>query len=162
MVWASPQDWLAVLSNMTDADEATCMELRDEWTREELVLSFMATDAADMQRSWAWLDEEDRPVALVAIAAVGRPAGIMEAWSLATPRLASDGHGMAYTRAVRRMVDSVIASGYVRRMYALSWPQHPTSARWLKALGFTFEGAMPGYGSTGDTFNLYGRGAWAE
>lgn len=43
----------------------------------------------------------------------------------------------------------------LRRLQALSLVDHPKHARFLKALGFTHEGTLRGYGPNGEDFHIH-------
>ena len=158
MVWASLNDWLAVLADIEPSDEASSLSARGVRTRAELLSAMMRTDLSEIRTSWAWLDPEDRPIAIVGLSLMaGQVAGEAEAWSYATPRLRTSGSALAYTRACERMCSSVLATGYVRRLFAHSMVGHATSARWLRALRFHEEGTMRRFGVDGRDFRLFAR-----
>lgn len=157
MVWASLNDWLAVLADISPEDEYSCMTCRDVWTRPELIAAMLETDPGEIMSSWAWLDEHGRPMSIVGLSWIGYMRGEAEAWSYSTPALRARGNALSYTRACRRMVESMLSTGVARRIFADSWVGHPTSARWLKAMGFEYEGLRRSYGVRGDDFRLFSR-----
>lgn len=157
MVWASINDWLAVYADLTPGDEASIFAMRNVWTRSDLLRSVMETDIREVGASWAWLDEWDRPLAVVGLSWIGNVQGAAEAWSVATPALRARGNALSYTRTCRRLCESLLESGEAHRLFAYSQVGHPTSARWLKALGFTEEGTMRKFGADGSDFRMFGR-----
>ena len=158
MVWASLNDWMAVLGDIEPNDERSSMAARGLWTRGQLMQALLATDTREVGMSWAWLDPEDRPLALVGISMLsGQVQGEAEAWSYATPRLRTSGSGPAFTRQCERMCASVLRTGHVRRLFAHSMVGHATSARWLRALRFHEEGTMRRFGTNGTDYRLFAR-----
>ena len=158
MVWATPEDWLAVVGDVEPNDERSCFAARGVRTRAELMSAVLGTSMAAILRSWAWLDPEGRPLAIIGLAfESAQIRGEAEAWSYATPRLRTSGSGLAYTRMCERMCASVLASGYVRRLFAHSQIGHETSARWLRALRFHEEGVLRRFGTDGSDWRLFAR-----
>lgn len=158
MVWASLNDWMAVLGDIEPNDERSSMSARGLWTRGSLFSELLSTDVREVCMSWAWLDAEDRPIALVGISLLsGQVRGEAEAWCYATPRLRTSGTALAFTRQCERMCRSVIATGQVRRLFAHSMVGHATSERWLRALRFHEEGVMRRFGTDGTDFKLFAR-----
>ena len=158
MVMASQNDWLAVMGDMTAEDEYTMLTLRGAKDRGELIRMLLDMDQRELYPSWAWLDEEDRPLAVAGLSSNAYwPVGVVEAWSIATPALRTRGNGLAYTRTCRRLCEAMLQERLARRLFGYSWVGHPTSARWLAALGFTEEGTMRGLGTDGADFRMFGR-----
>ena len=158
MVWAAPEDWMAVLGDIERNDERSSMSARGIWTRADLIREMLQTDLRDVLASWAWLDPEDRPVAIIGLSLLsGQVQGEAEAWSYATPRLRTSGSALAYTRQCERMCGAVLREGLVRRLFAHSHVEHETSARWLRALRFHEEGVMRRFGTDGADFRLFAR-----
>ena len=158
MVWATVEDWLAVMGDVEPNDERSCFAARGVWTRADLVRDVLGTSIAAVMRSWAWVDPDGRPLAIVGLSTESAQIrGEAEAWSYATPRLRTSGSGLAYTRQCERMCASVLATGYVRRLFAHSQVGHRTSARWLRALRFHEEGVMRRFGTDGSDWKLFAR-----
>ena len=158
MVWASPNDWLAVIGDIEPSDERSSLSARGLATRVQLMQAMMQTRVDDVLLSWAWLDPHDRPLAIVGCSrAAGQVPGEAEAFSYATPRLRTSGSALAYTRRCERLCRTVLESGMARRLFAHSMVGHETSARWLKALRFQEEGVMRRFGCDGADFRLFAR-----
>lgn len=102
----------------------------------------------------SWLCEAPGgPVGLVGV----RPyrAGVGIVWSFTTPLAAA--HGFPYTRGARRMLDHAMGCGLWRRLEAWCLRGDGRNERWVRALGFRFEGVMRATGLGGEDVALYGR-----
>ncbi len=65
-------------------------------------------------------------------------------------------HMVFLHRATLRFIDTEP----VRRLEATCEKGFGAGARWLRLLGFSYEGDMPGFGDNGETHERYGRVRW--
>ena len=81
--------------------------------------------------------------------------GVAETWLVTTPLVPQ--YPVCFHRAISRML-AILEKGMDlwRIQTALHW-RHKVSHKWVKRLGFRWEGEMPGYGPDGETYIRFGR-----
>lgn len=98
-----------------------------------------------------------RAFAVLALGDTGQ-AGVAQAALLARDHKR---HARALARAaltIRAAMPEFCTARGIHRVEARSWQDHPTAGRFLRACGFHFETAMPGFGGDGRT--VFHQFAW--
>lgn len=83
--------------------------------------------------------------------------GVAEVWAVTTALVPC--YPLAFHRAIRDGLRREIRVMNLHRVQTAVREDHVTSLKWLKRLGFNYEGAMRGYGPNGET---YQRLAWVR
>lgn len=78
--------------------------------------------------------------------------GVGEAWAMFSPEAYK--HAFFIHRGVIKVLGQIVAKSGLRRVQAMVQKDFAVGNRWIKALGFQFEGEMPEYFNR-KTFNRY-------
>ena len=96
---------------------------------------------------------DGQAVALVGVSSQRPGVGVVWAWT--TPRAREV--GSALTRGGKRLLAALMRSGVYHRLEAWCWTGHPTSERWVRALGLERECTMRRAGLNGEDIALWSR-----
>lgn len=146
---ASLWDLMYVSANMRDIDRAEILPMR--WDDDLERLAVEAYQWPGLR--YACIGPGGLPVAVAGMA-YHRP-GVGGAWAWGTAAFRE--HRMEITRAARRGLAALFASGTVHRIEAASWAGHREAHQWLRILGFRRESVLPRYGRGGEDYELFVR-----
>lgn len=79
--------------------------------------------------------------------------GVGEAWTVLGPEACTC--GFWFHRTVRRMLGDIIDELGLIRLQAMVLADSERNNKWIKRLGFSFEGRMPKFGPDGKDYNRY-------
>jgi len=130
------------------------MELGEECRRGTSYEGFRSLCAAYPKLGTAWT-LIDGDLVIGAAGVIRFCPGVGEAWALNSVHVLR--YPKAFYRAVKEGLDESIERLKLHRVQAVVAANHPRAHRWIKALGFEFEGVMRAYGYNGDDYAIYGR-----
>lgn len=107
----------------------------------------------DLGPSWTIM-MKDVPVVSGGVVVIWK--GVGEAWMLLNGDMIFQ-YPLTVYRVVKTLLDAIIHDCKLHRVQTFVLDGHPKAHRWIKALGFTSEGKLAGFGPDKKDYWVYGR-----